>query len=405
MCYEKSRTSTKYRGILKSSSSNNGLLNQSNKYTILKFPAMVVKSGLQDGIYKAGSYGTDKYKINLLDDAYVKNGVFVNEFRLESKFKWGQDKLIDEIRKGTNIYIKTNAFSPSYDKEDYEPEVPPNFINKSVNVDTTEQAGKALEILFDDMKIFDYPKPIDLLEYIINFVCDKDDLILDFFSGSATTAHAVMNINAKDDGKRKFIMAQINDNLDDSLLKVHGNAKDTIAESIKFLESIGKPHILSEIGKERIKRAGKKILEENKENTHKLDIGFRVFRLDDSNMNDVYYSPAEYSQDLLSVLESNIKSDRNDLDLLFGCILEWGLPLSLPYSSEYMDGCVVHNYNDGDLVACFNENVPNSVIKEIAIKQPLRAVFRDSSFADSPSKINVEEIFKLISPDTRIKVI
>ena len=135
------------------------------------------------------------------------------------------------------------------------------------------------------------------------------------------------------------------------------------------------------------------------------DNGFRVFKVDESNMNDVYYSPAEYSQEQLSMFESNINPDRTDLDLLFGCLLEWGLPLSLPYSSEKIDGYTVHNYNDGDLIACFEENVPDSVIKEIAKKQPLRAVFRDSSFADSPSKINVGEIFKMMAPDTRIKVI
>lgn len=122
-------------------------------------------------------------------------------------------------------------------------------------------------------------------------------------------------------------------------------------------------------------------------------------------MKDVYYNPSEYTQDLLSSLESNVKSDRTDLDLLFGCLLEWGLPLSLPYKSELIYGCTVHNYNDGDLIACFDENIPESVIKEIAKKQPLRVVFRDSSFSNSPSKINVGEIFKLMAPDTRVKVI
>ena len=136
-----------------------------------------------------------------------------------------------------------------------------------------------------------------------------------------------------------------------------------------------------------------------------MDIGFRVFKLADSNMRDVYYSANEYSQDLLSHLESNIKPDRTDLDLLFGCLLEWGLPLSLPYTSETIEGCTVHTYNDGDLIACFDENIPGSVIKAIAKRQPLRAVFRDSSFANSPSKINVGEIFKLLAPDTRVKVI
>jgi adenine-specific DNA-methyltransferase len=136
-----------------------------------------------------------------------------------------------------------------------------------------------------------------------------------------------------------------------------------------------------------------------------LDTGFRVFKLDETNMTDVYYSADEYSQNLLSMLESNVKSDRTDLDLLFGCLLEWGLPLSLPYTSEQIEGCTVHTYNEGDLIACFDENIPDSVIKEIARRQPLRAVFRDSSFASSPSKINVGEIFKMLAPDTRVKVI
>ena len=137
----------------------------------------------------------------------------------------------------------------------------------------------------------------------------------------------------------------------------------------------------------------------------KLDTGFRVFKLDDSNMRDVYYSAGEYSQSLLSMLESNIKDDRNDLDLLFGCLLEWGLPLSMPYTSEKLEGCTIHTYNEGDLIACFDEDIPDSVIKTIAKRQPLRAVFRDSSFSGSPAKINVGEIFKMLAPDTRVKVI
>ena len=136
-----------------------------------------------------------------------------------------------------------------------------------------------------------------------------------------------------------------------------------------------------------------------------FDDGFRVLKLDDSNMKDVYYSSDEITQHNLLEMLSNIKEDRTSIDLLFGCLLEWGLPLSLPYTSEQIEGCTVHTYNDGDLIACFDENVPDSVIKTIARRQPLRAVFRDSSFADSPAKINVGEIFKLLAPDTRVKVI
>lgn len=215
---------------------------------------------------------------------------------------------------------------------------------------------------------------------------DPDMLIMDFFSGSATTADAVMKMNIKDGGHRIYIQIQFPENCDEKSL-AHKQGFETI----------------SEVGKERIRRAARKIAADNPGKP--FDSGFRVFKLDDTNMTDVYYSAGEYTQDLLSQLVSNIKPDRTDLDLLFGCLLEWGLPLSMPYTSEQIEGCTVHTYNDGDLIACFDENIPDSVIKEIAKRQPLRAVFRDSSFADSPAKINVGEIFKMLAPDTRVKVL
>jgi len=237
-------------------------------------------------------------------------------------------------------------------------------------------------------KTFDFPKSLYLMHDIFKLFTEKNDIILDFFSGSATSAHAVMQLNAEDKNSRKFVLAQIPASCDPKSEAYKAGFKN-----------------ICEIGKERIRRAGKKIIEEHPEVADSLDIGFRVLKLDESNMNNVYYNPSEYSQDLLSQMESNVKEERTDLDLLFGCLLEWGLPLSLSYSSETMEGCTVHNYNDGDLIACFDEEVPDGVIKEIAKQKPLRAVFRDSSFADSPSKINVGEIFKLLSPDTRVKVI
>ena len=161
----------------------------------------------------------------------------------------------------------------------------------------------------------------------------------------------------------------------------------------------------NEIGKERIRRAGEKIKADNPLTTQDLDIGFRVFKVDSSNMNDVYYSAGEYSQDMLVNLEDNIKPDRTDLDLLFGCLLDWGLPISLPYTSEQIENCTVHTYNDGDLIACFDENIPENIIKEIAKRKPMRAVFRDAGFGSSPEKINVTEIFKMLAPDTDVKVI
>ena len=244
-------------------------------------------------------------------------------------------------------------------------------------------------------------KPLKLLNRIVKMTTSGDDIVLDFFAGSASTAHSVLEMNLETKDHRRFIMVQIDEDLDESLRKADGNTKKTIEETIDFLDSIGAPHVLSELGKERIRRSGKKI--NDMEST--IDCGFRVLKLSETNMNDVYYSAGEYTQSMLSLLESNIKSDRTDLDLLFGCLLEWGLPLSMPYTSEKIDGFKVHTYNDGDLIACFDENIPDTVIKEIARRQPLRAVFRDSSFNGSPAKINVGEIFKMLAPDTRVRVI
>ena len=251
--------------------------------------------------------------------------------------------------------------------------------------------------------VFSNPKPVELINFLIGFGLQKDDIVLDFFSGSGTTAEAVLCSNMEGNNY-KYILIQLDENIDNMLNSSSANAKRVAENAVAILDELGKPHLITELAKERIRRAGKKIKEENP-NAKDLDTGFRVLKLDDSNMTDVYYSADDYSQAMLAMLESNVKSDRNDLDLLFGCLLEWGLPLSLPYCSEQIDGCTVHNYNDGDLIACFDENVPDSVIKEIARKQPLRAVFRDSSFVNSPSKINVGEIFKLMAPDTRVKVI
>ena len=229
---------------------------------------------------------------------------------------------------------------------------------------------------------FDFPKAVDYIKYIVSMYPAKDFIVLDFFSGSATTAHAVMQLNAEDGGHRKFIMVQLPEKCDEKSEAYKAGYKN-----------------ICEIGKERIRRAGNKIKSESPLTTQDLDIGFRVLKLDDTNMKDVYYAPDDYDQGMLAALESNIKDDRTDLDLLFGCLIDWGLPLSLPYKSEQLGGCTVHTYNDGDLIACFDTNIPESVVKEIAQRKPLRAVFRDSGFASSPEKINVFEIFKLYMPE------
>ncbi len=249
----------------------------------------------------------------------------------------------------------------------------------------TEKGTILLKTLLDG-KVFDYPKPVELIARMLEMGSSEDCIVLDFFSGSSTTAHAVMQLNREDGGTRRFIMVQLPE----------ACAEDSIAYKNGY-------KTICEIGKERIRRAGANFKAESMD--EQSDTGFRVLKVDSSNMKNVYYSADKYSQEDLSDYATNIKEDRTDLDLLFQCLLEWGLPLSLPHCSESIGGYTIHNYNNGDLIACFEKDIPEEVIRTIARQQPLRAVFRDNGFTDDASKINVEETFKLLAPATSIKVI
>lgn len=262
--------------------------------------------------------------------------------------------------------------------------VTPSTIWSYTEVGHTDKASKELRILLEGA-YFDYPKATDLIKRIIYLASNKDSIILDFFSGSATTAHAVMQLNAEDGGNRKYIMVQLPEETDEKSEAYKAGYK-TIAE----------------IGKERIRRAAKKIKEETNAD---IDYGFRVFKVDSSNMKDVYYSPTQLTQMNLDELEENIKEDRTGLDLLSQVILEAGIPLSLPMETNIINGKEVYFVDENALIACFDKDIDEGLIKEIAKEKPLKAVFRDSSFKDCPSRINLEEIFKSISPTTEIKVL
>lgn len=266
--------------------------------------------------------------------------------------------------------------------------VTPMTIWKYSEVGHSQDAKQNLKKLFDGKSFFDYPKSVELIKRCIQLYSNESSIIIDFFSGSATTAHAVMQLNAEDGGKRKFIMVQLPEKTDEK------------SEAFKA----GYENIC-EIGKERIRRAGEKIKEEAGLNGQDLDIGFRVLKLDSSNMKDIYYSADEYDQGMLENMQSNTKEDRTDLDLLFGCLVDWGLELDKPYTTKVINGHKVHIYNDGDLVACFENDLDMKTIDEIAKLQALRVVFCDNSFIDSATKINVAEHFKMIAPDIDIKVI
>lgn len=254
----------------------------------------------------------------------------------------------------------------------------PMTIWKYTDVGHTQDSMRELRDLFDGEKVFDYSKPVKLMKQIVRLYTNsnENDIILDFFSGSASTAHAVLELNAEDNGNRHFMMVQLQEE----------TPLDSEARKNGYMT-------IPEIGRDRIIRAASKILKEHPEFINQ-DKGFRVFRLDEGNYEDVKRSPKEFKQDQLDLFLNNIKADRNDLDLLFGCMLDWGVQLSLPMTQEVVDGKTIYTVNDGDLVACFAENVSEDVVKAMAEKMPLRVIFCDSCFAQDADKINIYETFK-----------
>ena len=294
--------------------------------------------------------------------------------------------IIDKIKSGEikTYRLSDDADIPTLEVEEYKTAGSGIASIWSDSSFYTTRGSNDIRELFNG-KVFSYPKPLPLITYLLKRLTSNDDLIVDVFSGSSTTAHATMMLNAKDSGNRKYIMIQWPEE----------TPLDSEASKSGYKN-------ICEIGKERIRRAGKKILEEQKakqgdlfsSEKRKLDVGFRVFKCADSNMKDVYYAPSEYDQQMLFDLEDNIKDDRNDLDLLFGCMLDWGVTLDLPLRTEKVDGINIHIVNEGDLVACFEKHIPESVIDHIASLLPMRVVLRDSCFNEAKEKMNFFEIFK-----------
>ena len=252
--------------------------------------------------------------------------------------------------------------------------------------------------------VFSNPKPVELIKFLLGFGLQKDDIVLDFFSGSATTAEAVMRSNAE--GKRcKYILVQLKEDIDPMLNSASANAKRVAENAVAVLDELRRPHIIPELAKERIRRAGKKIKDENPLNTQNLDTGFRVLKCDTSNMKDVYYSPADFDMNLLDLIADNIKEDRTPEDLLFQVMLDLGVELSSKIEETTIGGKKVFDVADGFLIACFDKDVNDETIKAIAQKQPYYFVMRDSSLANDSVATNFEQIFATYSPDTVRKVL
>ena len=382
LAYQKGGNNDVFTGVKKTSSSNDPITKPQNTYKDLLFPAGSISTKLADGVYPKGIYGTEKFPNELLNDLIVKNGKNENDVTFRNRFIWVQTTLDEQLSNGTRIELSKQLVI-SYKKAEYNREVPPSLIDIQVGVDTTENAGRYITDIFDGKKIFDYPKPVSLLHYLTNFFIeeDKGSTILDFFSGSATTAHSVIQLNAEDGGNRKFIMVQLPEPTDENSEAYKAGYKN-----------------ICEIGKERIRRAGKKIKEESPLTTQNLDTGFRVLKLDSSNMNDVFYTPEAFTE--RDLFEDNIKGDRTDEDLLFQTMIELGIELSAKIEKKSIAGKTVWSVSDGYLMACFDKDVNETTIKEIAKMKPFYFVMRDASMATDNVADNFEQIWSEYSKDT-----
>ena len=361
------------------------LLNEINAYATITFPQNSIEFRISDGHYEAGQYDR-VYLENAID---IINGKATTDIILSGNFKWKQQTVFEEVKNGTIFRIKTEKFAIRYERLGERIKLPSNIISKEeCEVGTNEDGQKDVKRLFDNQCIMDYPKPVSLMRYIVRMNTYNDDLILDFFSGSATTAHAVMQLNAEDGGKRKFIMVQLPELTDEKSEAYKAGYKN-----------------ICEIGKERTRRAGNKIKEELGEKAENLDTGFRVLKLDSSNMEDVYYTPEEFTPELLFNEKENIKEDRTNEDLLFQVMLDLGVELSAKIESRQIAGKEVYFVEDTFLVACFDKEVNESTITEIAKLKPIYFVMRDASASSDNVIDNFEQIFKHYSPDTDCRII
>lgn len=385
--YAKNTFKLEKLSVEKVSDSNKKVININNKISSRIFkPGVRVKSEEQTGIIKAGVYTGRSMDVEYKNDIYYENGRTTNEVEVVSKFSDSQSNIDTFIQKDL-LYITKN-FLLRRDVGEEAAEKRKSITDLLLNDygDNQESDKEFLELF--DKKYFDYTKPIKLIYNLVKSNFTEEGIILDFFSGSATTAHAVMQLNSEDGGNRKFIMVQLPEKTEEKSEAFKAGYKN-----------------ICEIGKERIRRAGKKIKEESPLTTQDLDTGFRVLKLDSTNMQDIYYSPKDISQaDLFSQVD-NVKPDRTGEDLLFQVMLELGATLDSKIETTTVAGKTIYNVAEGYLVACFDPDVTDEVVKAIAQMLPAYAVLRDTSMKDDSTATNFEQIFKTYSPDTVTKIL
>ena len=360
--------------------------NAGNSLAVLKFPAGYVKFQMDDGIVKAQDMSEGNIKTRLLNDLIIKNGVNENEFSLEGEWRYSQERLNEIIKNNEDIIISKVPFRPNHVKAGGEIKKMKNFLSpSSYKCETNEDASSRIIELFG-YSAFDTPKPVGLVKLLIKALdLDNDAIVLDFFSGSATTAEAVMTYNIEEQKNLSYIMVQLPEKLDEKT--------ESFKKGFKTI---------CDIGEERIKLASKKLQEDYNYNT---DYGFRVYTVDSSNMKDIYYKPSEIEQANLFDYMTNIKEDRSAEDLLTQVILDLGLTLDLKIEEKNILNNKVFYVADNALVACFDDQVNIDIIDEICKCNPLKVVFKDVSFRTDKDKINLEERIKKLSPDTEISIL
>lgn len=381
-CYSKNISTFKVEGLPKYSISRGTVGNENQTMPIITFPKGLKCYGIADGIYnETRKIEGSSENIENLDPIVVENETLMNDVRMKAKWRSSNDMrnffqnncqptqakingIIEEI------YFENDRFNPQIKKATFE-KLPSLFLEN-------KRGSKYLEDL--GLKgVFDNPKDVKYISKMIQIVTNQNDIILDFFSGSATTAHAVMQLNAEDGGNRKYICVQL--------------PEETPEKS--EARKAGYSTICS-IAKERIRRAGKKIKEAPENKDKEIDTGFRVLRVDSSNMEDVYYEPTSLSQENLFTQIDSVKNDRTELDLLFGCMVDWGVELSYPLRTEQVAGKTLHIVNEGALVACFDRDIDSNseVVHYIAKMKPLRIIFHEVCFTTDADKLNIYEQFK-----------
>jgi adenine-specific DNA-methyltransferase len=400
LCFEKYKNSIKYNGDLLDGG-DQPLLNTGNKKRELLFPKEKVY--FKKDVFKNGKLSKGQIdRVNLVNDIEIVDGFSQSDFILEGEFKWTQDFLKNEIEKGTTFIIKSDKLSIRFIRDEEGYKRPTNYIKEKIitpiidkpknGVGTNENASSELASLMGG-DYFDYPKPVSLIKYLTNFICKDDDIVLDFFSGSATTGEAVMRYNLDNSTNLKYILVQ----LPEILEVINGNdanEKKKIENCIDFLNSINKPNLLSELGKERLRRVSTNIGAEKALNT---DIGFKVFKLDSSNIKGWDGNPDNLMDNLFDS-QDNIKTDRTEEDVLFEILLKYGLDLTLPIEEKIIEGKKVFNVGFGALFICLANNITSKVAEGIGAwkaainPETCRVIFKDSGFTDVEKTNSVQTL-------------